>query len=217
MSKGFRLTAVTRRMIANNSRQFFDSLGQVTPITMSPRFLFQKTWVGDKGSDDDIEARSKNNFRAEYTSLVFPPHKMYHGIWPCLFQQVDQHLILRCNGESLWSSYWYQDINWSRTHTILQAANWLLASKKTVCILSLELCSAVPEPLTPEVCLEVNQAFAIGGGYWRLEQFKSSTSLKITYSLVLLTALLKGNIWYQPTSANISRLIKAQPIIQLDR
>ena len=53
---------ITCRMIASYLGRVSHPLGLVTPVTIMPKILFQKTWDGDLEWDDDVGAHIANQF-----------------------------------------------------------------------------------------------------------------------------------------------------------
>ena len=57
-----KMSKITRRIISSSLGKVFDPLGLVTPVTLLPKILFQKTWDGTLNWDDDVGATITSQF-----------------------------------------------------------------------------------------------------------------------------------------------------------
>ena len=157
-------------MIASNVGRVFDPLGLVTPVTIMPKILFQKTWDGDLEWDDDVGAHIANQIQQLVDTLgLLSSLDVTRYLAKDSFQQVDLHLFCNASEMAYGAAIYARPTSDAGIHTSLLVAKSRLAPRKTVFTPRLELCSMVLGCKLLKMCLEVNLEFAIGGRCQRLE------------------------------------------------
>ena len=103
LPKNIRAPTITCWMIASNLREFV-ILGPVTPVTIMPKILLQKTWDWNLEWDDDVGAHIANQFQHWVDNLG-----LLSSLAKPKCSASRYSFLLRCIEDGLWMSYLCQN------------------------------------------------------------------------------------------------------------